>query len=552
MHVVLRNPRSGELKDIKVGFSWTIFLFSGFFGIPFFMRGLYGWGAFFVALWFGNFLVLNWWSGPDSLYVPNCVVWTIICLGIGIWAGVKGNELTAKHLLDKGWEFVAEDLATLLAKGEWGLVVPSLPLDAPQAEPQPHNSAVKRDGPVKEFSRAVIVAGVLALMSALYLVTPLLLPSSSEFPPQRQTAQNTNSDAAPPTDALAEFIAHAVLPTCDNAQGLEDAQQALNKAIAERSLWTARRAGARIYDMPLFEPPFVIELNDVYETQSSGSDVRSCAGTAVLENGKSYKAVYSFKRLGKGHYSIEASLPEFPSETNDQGGSDKAADAPVSADRSFAGYENSDYPSQPIAQPSSPLADSEMDVLRRQLSQCWNFPVGVTDTEKFAVKLQLTMNPDRTVKTAQVLDMGRYHRDQFFRAAADSAIRAVTNPRCNPLPLPSDRYDEWKIIIVNFDPGTFEDNNARKCSLPYPCQLEAVIDETDWPDVRSSIAFASTLGHGAKVHWSNKRNGHRGIVADLGPGSSENCNTYQVTRLSNTNSATLLSCRNDDGSINIK
>ena len=59
---------------------------------------------------------------------------------------------------------------------------------------------------------------------------------------------------------------------------------------------------------------------------------------------------------------------------------------------------------------------------------------------------------DGTVKNAGVLDIGRYNRDSAFRAAADSALRALRNPRCSPLKLPPEKYDQWKTIVINFDP----------------------------------------------------------------------------------------------------
>jgi hypothetical protein len=35
---------------------------------------------------------------------------------------------------------------------------------------------------------------------------------------------------------------------------------------------------------------------------------------------------------------------------------------------------------------------------------------------------------------------------------ADTAQRAVLNPRCSPLRLPADEYDQWKSITLSFNP----------------------------------------------------------------------------------------------------
>ena len=62
------------------------------------------------------------------------------------------------------------------------------------------------------------------------------------------------------------------------------------------------------------------------------------------------------------------------------------------------------------------------------------------------------MNQDASVRNAQVVDQARMMTDPFFRAAAESAMRAVLNPRCNPLRLPREKFDTWKSFILNFNP----------------------------------------------------------------------------------------------------
>lgn len=95
---------------------------------------------------------------------------------------------------------------------------------------------------------------------------------------------------------------------------------------------------------------------------------------------------------------------------------------------------------------------SESDALRRQLESCWNVPLGARDAQDLVVNIFMEVNPDRTVREARVVDMQRYSRDGFYRAAADSALRAVQSPQCSPLALPPDKYEEWRHITVTFDP----------------------------------------------------------------------------------------------------
>lgn len=101
---------------------------------------------------------------------------------------------------------------------------------------------------------------------------------------------------------------------------------------------------------------------------------------------------------------------------------------------------------------SETLALSEMDALKYQLAQCWNVPSGAMNAEELIVDIRVQVNPDRTVKAADIVDTGRYNRDTFFRAAADSARRALFNPRCNPLAVPADKYNVWKTMLIRFNP----------------------------------------------------------------------------------------------------
>lgn len=101
---------------------------------------------------------------------------------------------------------------------------------------------------------------------------------------------------------------------------------------------------------------------------------------------------------------------------------------------------------------SDNLTLSQADALRYQLSQCWSVPVGAMDAENLTVEILATVGPDRVVRTTDIVDKARYNRDPFFRTAAESARRALLNPRCSPLALPEDKYDLWKTMRIRFNP----------------------------------------------------------------------------------------------------
>jgi hypothetical protein len=98
------------------------------------------------------------------------------------------------------------------------------------------------------------------------------------------------------------------------------------------------------------------------------------------------------------------------------------------------------------------LSMSEMDALRQQLSQCWNVMAGGVNAEDQVVELSVTVNEAMTVEKAEVVDQSKYNSNAFFRAAADSAKRALRNPLCTPLKLPPNKYSQWHQMTLVFDP----------------------------------------------------------------------------------------------------
>ena len=93
---------------------------------------------------------------------------------------------------------------------------------------------------------------------------------------------------------------------------------------------------------------------------------------------------------------------------------------------------------------------SEIDLLRQQLHSCLNLNVGVANLKEIKPVIFIEVNPDRTVKSAKVVNQERLS-DSSFRTAAEAAMRAVNNPDCSPLLLPEDKYDLWKEINFTFD-----------------------------------------------------------------------------------------------------
>ena len=91
---------------------------------------------------------------------------------------------------------------------------------------------------------------------------------------------------------------------------------------------------------------------------------------------------------------------------------------------------------------------TEIDILRNHVRQCWNAPYAANELNKI-INLKIFTNPDGSVTNVEIIDVAFYKKDPVYRAAADSARRAVKD--CSPLPLPKKKYDLFKIFTFNFD-----------------------------------------------------------------------------------------------------
>ena len=94
---------------------------------------------------------------------------------------------------------------------------------------------------------------------------------------------------------------------------------------------------------------------------------------------------------------------------------------------------------------------SEIDAVRRQISECWSPPGGAKQIENLIIVIRATVAPDGRVTAARI-DNAAGLGDPVFRAWAESAQRATMNPRCQPLKLPPQKYEQWKNLLLNFNP----------------------------------------------------------------------------------------------------
>jgi outer membrane biosynthesis protein TonB len=96
------------------------------------------------------------------------------------------------------------------------------------------------------------------------------------------------------------------------------------------------------------------------------------------------------------------------------------------------------------------LSAGEKDLIRQQIYPHWSIPGGVAEAENLVVELRIQLREDGTVTDVQILDSARLQRDPLYRAAAESARRAVR--LASPLKIPPNRAELLRSLRLRFNP----------------------------------------------------------------------------------------------------
>uniref|UniRef100_Q07HF7 Putative TolA n=1 Tax=Rhodopseudomonas palustris (strain BisA53) TaxID=316055 RepID=Q07HF7_RHOP5 len=98
---------------------------------------------------------------------------------------------------------------------------------------------------------------------------------------------------------------------------------------------------------------------------------------------------------------------------------------------------------------SQTLSQSELDALRARLTQLWNVQAGTERPEELIVDIRIRLTPERRLAAPpEIVSRGSSPR---YQAAADAAMRAVLQGQPYEM-LRAETYDQWKDMIVTFDP----------------------------------------------------------------------------------------------------
>lgn len=100
---------------------------------------------------------------------------------------------------------------------------------------------------------------------------------------------------------------------------------------------------------------------------------------------------------------------------------------------------------------SSHLEQAELiRAIKQQMERCWRIDPGARSAADLIVEIHVLLNPDGTVRRAEVLDGARMNRDAYFRSAAENARRAIYN--CSPFRLPMRKFNQWQELTLTFNP----------------------------------------------------------------------------------------------------
>ncbi len=89
--------------------------------------------------------------------------------------------------------------------------------------------------------------------------------------------------------------------------------------------------------------------------------------------------------------------------------------------------------------------------IQQQMAACWRIEPGARDAHDLVVQVYVRLNRDGSVLVANIVDNSRMATDAFYRSAAENARRAILS--CQPFELPPKRYEVWREMTLNFNPG---------------------------------------------------------------------------------------------------
>ena len=87
-----------------------------------------------------------------------------------------------------------------------------------------------------------------------------------------------------------------------------------------------------------------------------------------------------------------------------------------------------------------PFGVSEIDILKKHISEFWSPPIGASGAENLIVDIFMEFNKEGFILKAEWVNKGFNANNSFYKAAANAAIRAVKD--AEPMPLPISKFSQ--------------------------------------------------------------------------------------------------------------
>lgn len=168
------------------------------------------------------------------------------------------------------------------------------------------------------------------------------------------------------------------------------------------------------------------------------------------KNEKKNKKSADKSKSSKANEKAVVNLRKNKKKTNtDQNAAKKSLDSLLDGAIADGDHENSGIKAEEVGEV---FTATQINLIKQTIQKCWHFPAGLRNAEDLVVDIKMELDPEGNVKKAEIVDKERMNSDPDFRTAAENAQRAVLDPNCNPLPLPKNKYDEWKDLELSFNP----------------------------------------------------------------------------------------------------
>ena len=99
----------------------------------------------------------------------------------------------------------------------------------------------------------------------------------------------------------------------------------------------------------------------------------------------------------------------------------------------------------------SELTSNEITILKNKLDTCWSAPqLSIEDYSDLKIDVDILVNKNRSVKKATISNQAKM-AEKKYRIAAELILKSLNSGKCNPLPLPINKYEKWKEMRLTYD-----------------------------------------------------------------------------------------------------